>query len=45
VLRVAYGRIEVLDRGRLMEVARVSLNERRILHHLQPGQARAQDGV
>jgi CRP/FNR family cyclic AMP-dependent transcriptional regulator len=45
VLRVAYGRIEVLDRVRLMAVARVSLNERRILHHLQPGQERAQDGV
>ncbi|MBI5927506.1 MAG: Crp/Fnr family transcriptional regulator [Aquabacterium sp.] len=35
VLRVAYGRIEVLDRQRLMEVASVSTNEKRILSQLQ----------
>ncbi|WP_081961237.1 Crp/Fnr family transcriptional regulator [Aquabacterium sp. NJ1] len=37
VLRVAYGRIEVLDRARLMEVAGVSATEKRILGQLQPG--------
>lgn len=35
VLRVAYGRIEVLDRARLMEVATVSSTEKRILSQLQ----------
>jgi len=37
VLRVAYGRIEVLDRQRLMAIAGVSTNEKRILSQLQPG--------
>lgn len=37
VLRVAYGRIEVLDRQRLMDLAGVSPNEKRILSQLQPG--------
>lgn len=37
VLRVAYGRIEVLDRLRLMDIAGVSTNEKRILSQLQPG--------
>lgn len=37
VLRVAYGRIEVLDRARLMERAGVSATEKRILGQLQPG--------
>ncbi len=37
VLRVAYGRIEVLDRSRLMEIASVSTNEKRILSQLQGG--------
>lgn len=40
VLRVAYGRIEVLDRDRLMTLAGVSSNERRILGKLQPGGAK-----
>ncbi|MGE5450226.1 MAG: Crp/Fnr family transcriptional regulator [Acidobacteriota bacterium] len=35
VLRVAYGRIEILDRSRLMEVARVSLGERQVLSQMQ----------
>jgi CRP/FNR family cyclic AMP-dependent transcriptional regulator len=39
VLRVAYGRIEVLDRARLMALAGVSVNEKRILSQLQPGGA------
>lgn len=45
VLRVAYGRIEVLDRARLMEIAGVSHTEKRILSQLQPGgpKARAPD--
>jgi CRP/FNR family cyclic AMP-dependent transcriptional regulator len=37
VLRVAYGRIEVLDRQRLMDVAGVSHTEKHILSQLQPG--------
>lgn len=37
VLRVAYGRIEVLDRARLMAFAGVSATEKRILSQLQPG--------
>jgi CRP/FNR family transcriptional regulator, cyclic AMP receptor protein len=38
VLRVAYGRIEVLDRERLMVLAGISSTERRILSQLQgPG--------
>ncbi len=41
VLRVAYGRIEVLDRARLMAVAGISKNEKRILSHLQPGGPKA----
>lgn len=41
ILRVAYGRIEVLDRQRLMSVAGVSLTEKRILDHLQPGGPKA----
>ncbi|RTL32874.1 MAG: Crp/Fnr family transcriptional regulator [Burkholderiales bacterium] len=35
VLRVAYGRIEVLDRARLMDLASVSSTEKRILSQLQ----------
>lgn len=37
VLRVAYGRIEVLDRHRLIELAGVSHTEKHILSQLQPG--------
>jgi len=43
VLRVAYGRIEVLDRQRLMDIAGVSSNERRILSQLQPGGPKARE--
>ena len=35
VLRVAYGRIEVLDRARLMQVAGVSTGERQVLSQMQ----------
>jgi CRP/FNR family cyclic AMP-dependent transcriptional regulator len=44
VLRVAYGRIEVLDRQRLMEVAGISHTERRILTQLQAGGPKAREG-
>lgn len=37
VIRVAYGRIEILDRERLIEFAGVSLHEKRILSHLATG--------
>ena len=38
VLRVAYGRIEILSRERLMQVAGVSTNERHMLSQMQVGQ-------
>lgn len=44
VLRVAYGRIDVLDRPRLMEIAGVSSSERRILSQLQAGGPKAREG-
>lgn len=43
VLRVAYGRIEVLDRPRLMEIAGLSSTERRILSQLQGGGPKARE--
>lgn len=41
VLRVAYGRIEVLDRQQLMVIAGVSSNEKRMLSHWQGNAAKA----
>jgi len=41
VLRVAYGRIEVLDRARLKAVAGMSSTEQRILDQLQPPASKA----
>lgn len=45
VLRVAYGRIEVLDRAKLIAQAGISRNERHILSQLQPGGPKATGAV
>ncbi|MFT3858329.1 MAG: Crp/Fnr family transcriptional regulator [Aquabacterium sp.] len=45
ILRVAYGRIDVLDRRRLMDCAGISSTERRILSQLQGAGPKARDAA